>query len=619
MEEFQNMKTINPGKEAVLLVLCALLLFGLTGSNAWGMNRQVAENPLYYQGLAKPAVIDQIICDIGMLSNLISNTTSEYATGTQDWTIIIGDDSQQLPSMVWKTPPQYPNNSYLYFASLRIGYNGHIARLSQDRATNITLSSTATDPDAVSLFDTEFYLDDQSPLVPAQYKYGIGVRQTTYAWSESYRDDFIIYDYWIYNLNDDAALDSVYVGWHADADISTAEGGTGAQAWSRDDLPGYYRDDASHEYISYMFDGDNPTVPGNDMGGHQSTKESAGYIGTRLIYCPPRMGETENTVQSGHGWWDWNSDPSDDDAAAEWYALLSDGLWMPPPPSPHDFRYFQKTGPFSIAPLDSIRVMFAFGIGEGLEGLRTNLGWADSLYRNDWVGPSAPISPVFTVTPGDQQVTIEWDDLAEVSEDPATGQVDFEGYRLYRQTKTGWTILMECDLVDGIGFNTGLVHSYVDYDVSNYFQYTYAVTAYDTGDPINNIESLESARIGQTAEPGTYDQTARADVTGIHVVPNPFVAQSAPNFGFTPSLDNPATERIVFVNLPPQSTIRVYTLSGDLVTTLRNEQGIGENWKTTASWDLITDNMQTIVTGLYLYVVEAPGEDDFIGKFAVIR
>jgi hypothetical protein len=179
--------------------------------------------------------------------------------------------------------------------------------------------------------------------------------------------------------------------------------------------------------------------------------------------------------------------------------------------------------------------------------------------------------------------------------------------------------LMECDLVNEIGFNTGLVHSYVDYDVNNYFQYTYAVTAYDKGDVANNIESLESGvGVGQTVEPGSYDLTRNSAKSGIHVVPNPFVAKSARGFGFTPT-------QIVFVNLPPNSTVRIYTLTGDLITTIRNIQNTAyadstsNGWQTTASWDLISDNMQTIVSGLYLYVVETPGEEDFIDKFAVIR
>ncbi|MCP4583364.1 MAG: hypothetical protein GY839_17285 [candidate division Zixibacteria bacterium] len=616
------MKRFNPGNNAGLLVLVAILLIGLGGSNVMAIDKQVAENPLNnYQGLGKvgATAIDEVICNIGMVDNLISNSTSEYATGTNDWTILIGDDAAVNPSMVWKTPGQYAdNNHYLYFASLRIGYQGHNVRLSQDQATNITIRRDGVDDDALSLFDTQFYVDDQSPLVPNEYKVGVGVWQNTYAWSESYRDDFIIYDWYIKNLNE-GPLDSIFVALHADADISTAEGGTGTQAWSRDDLPGYYRDDDANEYISYMYDGDNPTIPGNDIGGRQSPKECAGYLGSLLMYCPARMGETEETIQSGHGWWDWNSDPSDDDAQAEWYDRASNGLWLEPPPSPHDFRYLQKFGPFTIPGMDSIRVMVAYGLGEGLEGLRTNLGWANTLFTNDWVGPSAPQAPVYTVTPGNGQVTIEWDSEAETSHDPLTFEEDFEGYRVWKQTEAGWSLLMECDLIDDIGFNTGIVHSYVDYDVHNYFQYTYAVTAYDKGDFANNVESLESGKgAGLSAEPGTYDMTAGEENSGIHVVPNPFVAQSAPDYGFSPTQDNPATERIVFVNLPPDATIRVYTLTGDLITTLENITDDNGD-QTTAGWDLITDNMQTIVSGLYLYVVEASGEDDFVGKFAVIR
>ncbi len=614
------MKRFNPGKKAGLLILYAMLLFGLAGSNVMAMNKQVAENPLNNnQGLAKTAVNDEVVCNIGMIANLISNSTAEFSTGTNDFCLLIGDDSADQPSMIWKTPAQYAaNNNYLYFASFRVGYHGQNVKFSQDKATNITVRQGGVDADAVSLYDTEFYIDDESPLIPDNYKVHVGVRQKTYAWSEAYRDDFIIYDWWIKNLNA-TPLDSVYAAIHADADISTAEGGTGIQAWSRDDLPGYYRDDATHEYISYMYDGDNSSVPGDDVGGRRSPKESAGYLGSRLLFCPPRVGETEETVQSGHGWWDWNSDPSDDNAQAEWFLLESDGLWLDPPPNPHDFRYLQKFGPFQIPASDSIRVMVAFGIGQGLEGMRANLEWADLLAKHDWIGPSSPAAPQYTITPGDGEVTIEWNTAAESSVDPLTLEQDFEGYRVWKKAKTGWSLVMECDLVNNIGFNTGLVHSYVDYDVHNYFQYTYAVTAFDKGDLANGIESLESGiGAGQTVEPGTYSMTANEVNTGIHVVPNPFVAQSARDFGFTPTQDNPATERIVFINLPENSTISIFTLTGDLVTTLRNEtDGIGV--RRTASWDLITDNMQTIVSGLYLYVVEAPGMDDFIGKFAVVR
>ncbi len=37
------------------------------------------------------------------------------------------------------------------------------------------------------------------------------------------------------------------------------------------------------------------------------------------------------------------------------------------------------------------------------------------------------------------------------------------------------------------------------------------------------------------------------------------------------------------------------------------------------SWDLITKSRQKIVAGMYLFVVESPEIDDFVGKFMVVR
>jgi fibronectin type 3 domain-containing protein len=51
----------------------------------------------------------------------------------------------------------------------------------------------------------------------------------------------------------------------------------------------------------------------------------------------------------------------------------------------HDYRFLQKLGPFNIAANDSIRVVFAFGIGDGLSRLRSNLNNARLLFENDYV------------------------------------------------------------------------------------------------------------------------------------------------------------------------------------------------------------------------------------------
>jgi hypothetical protein len=530
---------------------------------------------------------------------------------------VFGDDTLVDPSGVWTYPSVYANNSYLYFASLRIGRGEQLVHFSTDTSPGMEISSINTDPTAISHLDTYFEISDQSPLVLPQDQLGILLHAYTYAWSETYRDDFIIYDFWIKNLNE-LALDSVYVAVHNDADLSLAEGGSGAQAYSRDDMPDYVRNDETNEYISYMRDADNPVVAGNDEGGNKLPKESTGFIGHRLIYCPPIMGSTEATVQTGHGWWDWNSDPEPD---PDWMALMRDGLWLDPPPSPHDFRYLAKLGPFEIAGEDSIRVVWAFGIGEGLDGMRANLAWADSLFKLNWLGPSAPSAPIFTAVAGDREVELTWENNAEVTPDPATGQLDFEGYRVWRKVgETGpWTLLMECDLVNDIGHNTGLVHSYLDTDVNNGFQYSFVVTAYDRGEPENGIESFESGRGGAIlVEPGLFAGTAGEERTGIHVVPNPFVKSSPAGFGFTPDINNPSEERIQFVNIPGDeaATVSVYSLTGDEIIVIEKPADGSRR----VSWDLITKSEQKIVAGMYLFVVESEGlDEDFIGKFMVVR
>jgi hypothetical protein len=215
-----------------------------------------------------------------------------------------------------------------------------------------------------------------------------------------------------------------------------------------------------------------------------------------------------------------------------------------------------------------------------------------------------------------------WDDVAQYVPDPATGEFDFEGYRLWRKTgNTGtWTLLLECDTVDAIGFNTGLVHSYLDPDVSNGFQYFYVVTAFDRGNPAIGIESFESGKSGaMNVEPGRNVGTANEAQSGIHVVPNPFVLSSPAGFGFSPTNDNPAQERILFVNLPqsPNVTVTIFSLTGDEIIKIDKT----DPQSRTVDWDLITKSRQKVVAGVYLYAVEsdAPGFENFIGKFMVIR
>jgi fibronectin type 3 domain-containing protein len=362
--------------------------------------------------------VDWTVCNVGMINNYITNSTVTRAAGQNEWTILIGDDILEYPSMRWEVPEEYASsNDYLYYGSLRIGYHGKLVHLANDTSPGIDVLEP---PESISEYDTHFFISDQSENVPPEDQIGVMVHENTYAWSQQEADDFIIYDFWIANVTD-SLLDSIYVALHADCDISAAAGGDGTQGFWRDDLVDYYRDGESGEYVSYMYDGDNPTIAGDDTGGKFIPKESLGYIGSRLLYCPPIVGESEPSVQQGHGWWDWNSDPGTDD---DWFVLMSDGLWLDPPPSPHDFRFLQKLGPFEIAGGDSIRIVLAFGVGNGLFGMRSNLNNAHLLFDNEYVyydlPPECPYD--FKGLSVGNDIELSWDVMEED---------DLAGYNIY--------------------------------------------------------------------------------------------------------------------------------------------------------------------------------------------
>ncbi|MGB8658765.1 MAG: hypothetical protein WCE90_13430 [Candidatus Zixiibacteriota bacterium] len=100
----------------------------------------------------------------------------------------------------------------------------------------------------------------------------------------------------------------------------------------------------------------------------------------------------------------------------------------------------------------------------------------------------------------------------------------------------------------------------------------------------------------------------QVDLNRIKVVPNPYIVRN----NWEPSGDY---SRIAFTHLPNRCTLRIYTLSGDLLRTLEhNSADLDGN----ENWDLLTKNNQKIASGVYIYHVDSPyGEK--IGKFAVVR
>ena len=99
-----------------------------------------------------------------------------------------------------------------------------------------------------------------------------------------------------------------------------------------------------------------------------------------------------------------------------------------------------------------------------------------------------------------------------------------------------------------------------------------------------------------------------------YVVPNPYVAASS----FEPerfAQSGRGERRVEFRAIPAGATIRIYTVTGELVQTLRHDgmtTGI-------VGWDLRTKDRLEVAPGLYLFHVDADGVGESVGKFAIIK
>ncbi|MDZ7763000.1 MAG: hypothetical protein U5K00_01045 [Melioribacteraceae bacterium] len=115
--------------------------------------------------------------------------------------------------------------------------------------------------------------------------------------------------------------------------------------------------------------------------------------------------------------------------------------------------------------------------------------------------------------------------------------------------------------------------------------------------------------------PSVNKDQAKVDMEKIKVVPNPYVATARwePKNPFT---SGRGPREIHFTHLPTECTIRIFTVSGELVKTIDHRSELNDG---TADWDLLSkDNLQ-ISYGVYVYHVEAPGIGEKIGKFAIIK
>jgi hypothetical protein len=188
----------------------------------------------------------------------------------------------------------------------------------------------------------------------------------------------------------------------------------------------------------------------------------------------------------------------------------------------------------------------------------------------------------------------------------------------------------ECDTLEMVArYNLGMdggmrFYKYVDHSPKNGMHYFYSVVAYDhaldDGKPVKKGRLNSPSVNFEYASPRPNSQKHTTfDAGKIYVVPNPVTTENMEPWTLNPTNKNPSGLKVEFRNLPAcLNTIRIYTVAGDLVQTLKHD---GRGSIGSCPWDLVSRNGQDVTSGVYIYHIE-PQDNRFeetIGKFVVIR
>ncbi|MDW7679078.1 MAG: hypothetical protein SCK70_00820 [bacterium] len=593
-----------------------------------------------------------------------------------------GDDAyvDRSPSCDY---PGGSGNSYLYRGSLwltaRVDGVVHSSQLEDHEFSPLDSVHVFTGEGTRSEQDTYTrYYDVQAPLANDHTPLGLEITERTYAWSESFRDDFIIYEYTIKNVGIDTNgdgypdtprdLTEFYFSYRMDADVSKLPHWPAEYRFSNQDDLGACNafwdwielfpewaavdhgltEENADSSMMIMWDDDNPHYPAdngedNDRGnpGPDGTLQTPGFIGFRILKTEPASFKVRS-IRQNHIY----NDPGTDLEA--YNRMISTTEFEGPVqsggvPFPYDYRVILSVGPLdTLAAGDSVVVTAALGIGSdperggiySLMELVKNMDVAKVIVDADYqIASLAAPSPELRVEEYIQNGVVEgvkvvWDNTPEMNE-------RFQGYKVWKsdgKTAAGafnWQPLgwgFYADTTDSPSWPppTGdepNTYQIIDPNVLNGFDYYYSVQSVSYDELFGVMESNIVTNL-KYISPATPPAT---DLSRVKVVPNPYRGSAMWNNPI-PSDSEPWQHRLQFTNLPADASVKIFTLDGDFVDEIvsgdiARKTGAFEGAINmgVAEWDLITRNNQEAAPGIYLYVVDSPTAGQKVGKFVIIR
>ena len=508
------------------------------------------------------------------------------------------------------------------------------------------------DSGAVSENDIICQYTDTTRPVRRHIPLGIKVIQRSYAWASAVREPIIPIDYAIVNLGKKQLRD-VYIGFFLSPDVY-APGDL-----SLENYCGYWPE-ARTAFV------ENPVDP------------SATPIGFAILSLPEPLQNLYYSFRWFAPYLDPSAAMKDSGFYDVLSGAAFPGQpRIKPDQTPADVNVEDllfSFGPIeNWAANETLKVSMAIVSGHplkfGPDNLYDHALKAQTLFSRGYIPPLVLPAPKLRIEQGARKVTLRWgydgtgvnpeqvwDDGNALAEfyppnywrraNPPPGHTHggrvFEGYRLYRSedpagTAQSFTLLREFSVVDSVGpryaYSTGIETTFVDSVLMPGKVYWYAVTSFGLPDRhiidyVDRDNSVKQETLATpTAESSILASRKRVkmmfsvsnEVGKVLVVPNPYrVDQNyTTEFGGYEGRSRSWTEDkrlLKFIHLPVSCTIRIFTLAGDVVTTLRHDDPVDGEMEC----NLLSQSGRAIASGVYIFTVEsALGSQT--GKFVIIR
>lgn len=245
-------------------------------------------------------------------------------------------------------------------------------------------------------------------------------------------------------------------------------------------------------------------------------------------------------------------------------------------------------------------------ISTGKDSLFNNGMAAQRNFNSNYNIPASPAPPsIFEVSSRPDMIELDW------SYEPAYLPSDLAGFKIYRAkdsikyciSRTG-EVSGDWQLIDSLGPSERNYEDSVGLEFGD--DYYYSITAINTdGIESGRFLTMTTSPAGMTADfPGE-------SLEDVRVVPNPlYVAEGEPLFE--------PKHKIAFCKLPPECTIRIFTESGELMSTIVHDNLSGtEYWE--EQWSLISSGSSRPASGIYIAHIQAPEGEWVARKFVIVR